>query len=119
MIGSLELARMGVDTAQVVTWTAFSAITLATAAGFAESLSPGLLARVDTWVTTWGPKVLSVALTAVYVLSLAWVPVLTYRLAVTYLHVPTMKRGRHAYSLIQVLRDGGTYSAGRPQVVTA
>lgn len=110
MIEDLELARLGVHTAQVVTWTAFGAITLATVAGLAEGACPGLLARVDTWAPKAALWTLSAALRLFYVLTLAWVAVWTYRIAVTYLHVPTFRPAGHRYSMLRAWREG-TYSA--------
>ena len=77
MIEDIELARLSVHTAQVVTWTAFSAVTLATVAGFAESISPGFLARMDARIARVVRWALRAALRAVYPVK---------RVSVTYLH---------------------------------
>jgi hypothetical protein len=116
MINNLELAQHSVQVAQVITWTAFGAVTLTTVAGFAEGVSPGITSRIGTWVYPRACKALRFALSALYVVSLAWAPRIAYRLAVTYLHVPTFQPAGHRYSMVRAWREG-TYSASRPHDV--
>lgn len=100
MINNLELAQHSVQVAQVITWTAFGAVTLTTVAGFAEGVSPGITSRIGTWVYPRARKALRLA----------------YGLAVTYLHIPTPQPARHRYSMVRAWCEG-TYSASRPHDV--
>lgn len=114
MSASLEFARMSVHTAQVITAMAGSSVGLVVVAGMAEGVSPGFLARVDAWVPKAASWALRTALRLFYVLSLAWVAVWTYRLAVTYLHIPTFRPAGHRYSMVRAWTEG-TYDAAHPK----
>lgn len=110
MIEKLELARLSVHTAQVITWTAFGAISLATLAGFAEGVSPGFLKRMDAWVMRCLRWSLRMALKASY-------PVRRY--SVTYLHTYRGVRatnrpeadGRRAIGFGRVRQGAGKHRA--------
>lgn len=99
-----EFARATATFAVVLTWAGGAALTLAIVGALTEPMhasARAILARV--WA--WARRALSVALRA-----FAWVVRLPYGLAVTYLHIPTVKRPAHRFSRVLAWREG-TYSS--------